>query len=276
MRKLIYAALLTGVLLSLGCAITNYPVIFDTAGPWADTVLTGQYDQAYIIPSGQVSSGWADGNDELFSTVAQDHMGDQWLYTYNNFDPTGNVLFLEQTYCDPTRQESCWVAKAWNPDLPDAYPHGDQSNQLDDIFDKEEDPNCRGWRSMTASVSYNARLGECGSGIMADPQAAAYEFSLLDRVTYRGLDVYKLPFDNSIVSMTLTSYATGAVSEMPVYGRINTYLDQELRLIVPYAPNMEYQKRFMRRFIDANGPETQLAVTYGSLNATFDMALQVH
>ncbi len=276
MRKLIYAALISAVLLSLGCAVTDYPVIFDTAGPWADTVLDGQYDQAYIIPSSQVATEYADGSDELFSTVAQDNMGDQWLYTYNNFDSSAEISFLDQTYCDPTRQEGCAIVTAWNPDLPENYPHGDQTNQVDDPFDYALNEDCLGARSLSLFVGMNARIGECGSGIMADPQAAAYEFSLLEQVNFRGKQVYKLPFDNSVASFTLTAQETGAVKDMPVYGRFNTYLDTELRMIMPYSANMEYQKRFLQRFIDANGSAVQLDVTYGSLNAQFNVAVQVN
>lgn len=270
MRKLIYAALIAAVMLSLGCAITNYPVIFDDAGPWADTVMDSFYDQAYIIPSGQVATIYADGSDELFSTVFQDNRGDQWIYTYNNFDASGVVNFLDQTYCDPTRM-GCAITTAWNPDYPEAYPHGDQSNTIDDPFDYTFDTSCSGARSLSLLLSMGSRIGECGSGVWADPQAAAYEFSLLEKAEYRGVAVYELPIDSSVASFSLTSHDNSVSEEMPIYGRFTSYLDSELRLAVPVTPNMQYQKRALEQFIGANGNRIQIDMTYGSLTAQFNV-----
>ncbi len=262
MRSLILSCCLLALLTSLGCAVSDYPVIFDTHGPWADTVLTGQYEQAFLIPEAQTAIEYPDGSDELFCTVAQDNMGDQWLYTYNNYDPSAAVRFLDQTYCDPTRQDGCAIITAWNPDLP-----------TDEMFDYTFDETCPGARSYSILVAYGSRLAECGSGVMNDPQAAAYEFAELERSTYRGRPVYVLPFDHGVASFVLTAYDTGATTEMPLYGRYTTYLDEELRLIAPYAPNLEYQKRFLRRFADANGERVELEVTYGALRASFDLKL---
>jgi hypothetical protein len=272
MRKLIYAALITAVLLSLGCAVTNYPVIFDDRGPWGDTVLDSFYDQAYIVPSASVATIWADGSDELFSTVVQDVNADQWLYTYNNYDASGIVTFLDQTYCDPTHAD-CAVITAWNPYYPEAYPHGDQSNTIDDPFDYTIDDSCSGLRSLSYLVSMASRLGECGSGVMADPQAFSYEFSLLDQVNFRGQMAYELPIDSSIASFTLTSHDNGVSQNLPLYGRFTGYLDRELRLALPITPNMEYQRRAMGAFSSANGNRIQVDVTYGSLTAVYNVEI---
>lgn len=272
MRKLIYAALISAVLLSLGCAITDYPVIFDDRGPWGDTVLDSFYDQAYIIPSSQVATIYADGSDELFTTVVQDNRADQWLYTYNNFDASGVISFLDQTYCDPTRV-GCALATAWNPDLPTAYPHGDQGNDVDDPFDYVFDPSCSGARSLSILSSVGSRIGECGSGVMADPQAFSYEFSLLEQVDFRGQMAYELPIDSSVASFALTSHDNGVSQNMPIYGRFTGYLDSELRLALPITPNMEYQQRALDNFASANGNRIQVDVTYGSLTAVYNVEL---
>ena len=76
MKKLLLIALLAAF--SLGCAVTDYPVIFDTRGADSNGVMTGQYDLAFIITS-QVATIWDDGSDELFTLVSQDWKGDQWL-----------------------------------------------------------------------------------------------------------------------------------------------------------------------------------------------------
>ncbi len=263
-RIAIHTMVIVAALLSFGCTtFTNYPVIYDTKGPWADTVLTGQYEQAYVFPPYfQAARIWPDGTDELFNTVAQNAMGDQWIYIYNNYDPSGEVKWLDKTYCDPARAAGCAIVTAWNPDLPE-----------DDPWDAELDRSCSGFRSLNTFLSLTARSRECGSGIMADPQAAAYEFSLLERRNYRGLSVYHLPVDSSVATFTLHSLESGVTQEVPLYGRTSLYLDDDLRMIVPYAANREYQDRFLRRFAESYGRVVELEVTYGSLKTRVDMKL---
>jgi hypothetical protein len=275
MRKLIYAALVTAVLLSLGCAITNYPVIFDTRGPWEDAVLDGQYDQAYVIPTGQIATIYSDGSDELFTLVAQDWKGDQWLYTYNNFDPSAAINFLDQTYCDPNHQEDCWITKAWNPDFPDAYPWNgqDSSYDYDDPFDYVFDADCKGFRSLSFLVNYTFRVGECGSSLMADRQNAAFEFSLLEKTTFRGQEVYAVPFDSNIASFQVTG-VDDFTATMPIYGSYETYLDNDLRMAVPITPNMEYQSAWLQRFAANHGNALRVNVNYGSISADYQITLR--
>ncbi len=265
MKKVLFTALLA--VFSLGCAITDYPVIFDSRGADGDAVMQGQYDLAYIMPSSQVATIWDDGTDELFTLVSQDWRGDQWLKTYNNFDPTGMVLFLDQTYCDPTFDSSlCAIATAWNPDLPNAYPHGDQGagyNNVDNVFDYIYDPSCSGARSLSLLVSYTSRIGECGSGVWADKQGAAYEFSILDRVNFRGQSVYHLPIDNSIAAFSVNGH------DMPIYGRFNLYVDDRLRTMVPMTPNARYQLNALDRAVQRDGNFLDIDMTYGSLTANF-------
>lgn len=268
MKKVLLVALLAAF--SFGCAITDYPVIFDTRGADDNGVLDGQYDLAYIVPSGQVATLWDDGSDELFTLVSQDWRGDQWLKTYNNFDPTSAINFLAQTYCDPTfNSDDCATVVAWNPDLPNVYPHGDQSagyNNVDNVFDYIWNTDCSGSRSLSLLVSYTSRIGECGSGVWADKQAAAYEFSQLDRVTFHGKSVYHLPIDSSIASFRVNNN-----TDLPIYGRFNTYLDDQLRLAVPVTSNARYQLNALKRVIEREGHSLSIDMTYGSLNANFQV-----
>jgi hypothetical protein len=264
MKKLLLIALLAAF--SLGCAVTDYPVIFDSRGADGNGVMTGQYDLAYITTS-QVATIWDDGSDELFTLVSQDWKGDQWLKTYNNFDPSGAINFLDQTYCDPTFDSSfCAIATAWNPDLPNAYPHGDQGagyGNVDDPFDYVADFNCNGARSLSLLVSYTSRYGECGSSVWADRQGAAYEFSLLDKVNFRGQSVYHIPVDSTVASFTVNG------SEMPVYGRFNMYMNDKLQVAFPMTPNARYQLNAINRIIERDGHFMDVNMTYGSLNANF-------
>jgi hypothetical protein len=265
MKKILLIALLAAI--SLGCAVTDYPVIFDDRGADDDGVMSGQYDLAFIITS-QVATIWDDGTDELFTLVSQNWTGDQWLKTYNNFDGSGLVTFLDQTYCDPTFDSSfCAIALAWNPDLPNAYPHGDQGagyNNVDVPFDYILDLNCNGARSLSLLISYTSRyFGECGSSVWADRQGAAYEFSLLDKVNFRGKSVYHIPVDSTVASFTVNG------AEMPIYGRFNLYMNDRFQVAFPVTPNARYQLNAIDRVIQRDGHFMDVNMTYGSLSANF-------
>lgn len=257
-------------LLSLGCAITNYPVIFDSRGPWGESVMEDQYEQAYIVPLATAATIWSDGSDELYTLVSQDWKGDQWLKTYNNYDPAAQVIFLDQTYCDPNRQTQCAIWTAWNPDLPDAYPHGGPGK--DDPFDGEIDWQCSGGRSLSDMLSYGSRVGECGSDLWADKQGLAYEFSMLERTTFRDRPVYVVPIDSTNASFVLTA-ADGETVEAPIYGRFTVYIDDKLRVIWPASPNMRYVARWRNQFIDSHGAYARVQVTYGSVSGEYDVQL---
>lgn len=270
MKRWSFGALLAAVALCGACAVTDYPVIFDARG--ADSGV-GQsfYDKAYILPTSQVATLWDDGSDELYSSVTQDWRGDQWIYTYNNFDATAAVMLLDQTYCDPTRQGDCAIVTAWNPDLPNAYPHGDQGsgyNNVDDVFDYVPGADCSGYRSLSMLTTFPQRIGECGSGIWADKQGAAYEFGQLSRADFRGKEYYHLPIDNSIASFAVTG-EDGFRTTMPVFGRYNGYIDEQLRLVLPMSPNVRFQLRWLDGFVKAHGSYIDVNATYGALTANF-------
>ena len=275
MRKLIYTAFVAAMALSMGCAITNYPTIYDTRGAVQDEVLDSYYDKAYLIPSSQIATGYDDGTDELFTLATQTWRGDRRLFTYNNFDPSGAITFLDQTYCDPTRADDCAIATAWDPDLPDSYPHGAAGglNDVDDVFDYVYDGSCSGARSLSLLLSVSTRIGECGSGIWADKQAAGFEFSLLEKVDFRGLSVYHVPMDSSVMSVTLES-VDGTVTQAPIYGQFNGYVTEELNMILPVSPNARYQQRWLSNYVANFGTAINVNVTYGSMNVTFRVDVQ--
>lgn len=269
MKKVALAALLCA--LFGACAVSDYPLILDSRGPEGDGVLQSFYDKAYIVQTSQVATIWGDGSDELYSQVTQDWRGDQWLYTYNNFDATATALHLDQTYCDPTRQSDCAIVRAWNPDLPNAYPHGDQGagyDNVDNVFDYTLDPSCSGARSLSILVQFPGRVGECGSNIWADKQGAAFEFGQLELVSFRGRELYYLPVDNSIASFAMTGQ-DGFQTTMPVFGRFSGYLDDQLRLALPMTQNAKFQLRWIDSFIKAHGNYINMDVTYGALTANF-------
>lgn len=253
MRKLIYGVLALA-LVATGCAITDYPIISDDRADFSGTIRTGH--KAYIIPSGQVGTIWDDGTDELFTLVYQNAYGDQKLYTFNNFDPTGAVIWMDQTYCD-WRYEGCEITRAWNP----------HNAVIDDTFDYELFPDCSGYRSLSLLVSYVSRLGECGDKIFAaDKQDMAAEFANLATTTWRGGTAYVVPMTADNTSITLNN------TSLPIYGQLTSFVTEKLRLVVPMTPNTRYELSWLGAFA-ANNKVANLTFQYNSLEASFRIGL---
>lgn len=273
MRKLLYTAFLSAVVLSLGCAVTNYTLITDSAGPYGGVVVDSFYDKAYIIPSGQVATTGADGSDELYSLVVQDWDGDRRISTYSNFDPTSSVLFLDQQYCDPTRQSDCALTVADDPELPDAYPFSSSPiNPSDDVFDYTFDTSCSGASALSLLLSQTSRIGECGSGFWADKQVFYGEFANLDITDFQGLPVYDVKVNNVSTAIELSN-VNGELSAINWLGTSQAYLDSQLRMIWQKSPVDQYNIRQLESWVAANGNDAQVNITYGSLTADLNIKL---
>ena len=273
MKKILYVALVAAIATAMGCAITNYPVMFDTRGADLDQIVDSFYDKAYIVPSGQTATIWDDGTDELYTQVAQTWTGDQKLYTFNNFDPSGAITFLDQTYCDSTRQSDCATVVADNPDLPEAYSFGSSPiNATDDPFDYTLNDDCSGARSLSLLVSYTARIGECGDGFMADKQGMASVFSNLDTTTWRGETAYVLPINAANMTVNFTS-ATDAVESVPVFGSYTGLVTDRLQLAIPMTPNARHQLNHLRGWVAENGSDVRASIQYEGVNADLELNL---
>jgi hypothetical protein len=276
MKKLLYGAFIGAVALSLGCAVTNYPVIFDSRGAYDNAVLDGQYDQAYIIPTSSVATLWDDGSDELYTLVAQNWTGDQWLKTYNNFDASGAINFLDQTYCDPTRQSNCALATSWNPDLPDAYPHGSTNapyNTVDNVFDYELDASCSGARSLSLLLSMSSRVGECGSGIYANLQNAMGEFASAERVTWNGKTFYAFPISNASSALAITAQ-DGTQLNPSIPGVFNLLVNDKFQSLLQVGGNARYALRTLAQINAAHGSYLDVSFTYNSLVTNFKVNVE--
>jgi hypothetical protein len=256
MKKLLFGALLLA-LVAAGCAITDYPVITDDRGSYSGVIRTGH--KAYIVPSGQVATIWTDGSDELFSLVYQNQYGDQKIYTFNNFDPTGSVNFLDQTYCD-WRYEGCEITRAWNP----------ANANIDDTFDYEFFPDCSGARSISVLVSYTSRIGECGDGLMADKQNLYAEFANLATTNWRGGVAYVVPMNASNTSITLT--ANNNTTAVPMFGQTTGFITEQLQFVLPMTPNTRHQLRWLSGYAAENGARANMTFGYGALSTTFEVA----
>lgn len=250
MKKLLLALLALTVF--AGCAVTDYPLITDDRGDYSGVIRTGH--KAYIIPTGQTATAQPDGSDELFSMVYQNQYGDQRIYTFNNFDPTGAVQFLDQTYCD-WRYEGCEIAIATN-----------NNYGVDDPLDYQLFPDCSGARSLSFVGGLTTRVGECGDGAF-DTQALMGEFANLATTTFRGAPAYIVPIDASNFSMTLNT------ESMPMFGSYNALLTNKFQLIVPMTPNARHQLAWLSDYAAQNGTRVDAAISYNSLSATFKIGL---
>lgn len=258
MRKLlVYTALITIVALTMGCALTNYPVITDDRGDFSGVIRTGH--RAFVMPTSQIATLWSDGSDELVWLVFQNQYGDQKLYTKNNFDPTQSVIFVDQTYCD-WRFETCVVVDAWNP-----------ANGPDDIFDYNFFTDCLGARSLSLLVSYGARNMECGD-LFADKQGLAMEFSELATTTWRGGVAYVVPINAGTTSI---SFDAGDVSAtMPMYGNFTAFITDKFQTVVPITPNARHELRWLQNFVAENGNILSANLNYNSLSATVPLRVR--
>lgn len=259
MRTLPSALLCAMVLLSLGCTVTNYPVITDSRGDYSGVIRTSH--KAYIIPTSQLATIWSDGSDELFSLVYQNQYADRTIYSFNNFDPTASVKWLDQTYCD-WRYEGC-------AHLVSDDPHQDW---LDDPFDYEMFGSCSGARSSCMLISMYARNGECGDAIFSDFQSLAAEFADLPTTSFRGERAYIVPVNAANTSIVLTD-KDGISTAMPLYGQFTGFLDSELRTVIPMNPNMKLQLGWLANYARRSGKVQSAEITYGSLSGSVDIGL---
>lgn len=264
MRKLIFGALVLAFI-AAGCATTDYPVITDDRGSFSGVIRTGH--KAYQIPSAQVATIWSDGSDDLFSLISQNAFGDQHIYTFNNFDPTASVLFLDQGpgpfgpsvgpsgYCD-WRYTGCPITTADNP----------HNANIDNVFDYALDTSCSGARSLSLLVSYTSRLGECGdAGFWANKQNFMGEFANLSTTTWRGGNAYVVPMNDQNTAVTLNG------TSLPIYGQVTGFITDQMQYVVPMTPNMRHELSYVRSWIADNGASASVGITYGALNATFDV-----
>lgn len=256
MRKLLYSVLVLALLTSLGCAITNYGVITDDRGDYSGVIRT--MHKAYVVPTGQVATIYADGSDELFTMVYQNQYADRTLYTFNNFDPTGAVNFLDQTYCD-WRYEGCEIVRARDP----------RQDWLDDPFDYEFFGDCSGARSLSLLVDQGSRLGECGDRLFSDIQGLSAEFAELPTTTFRGETAYVVPMNAGNTTITLDD------TNMPLYGQFTSFLTEDLQLVIPMTPNTKLQLGWLANHVNTNGTRANLAITYGSLQGSVDLAIAI-
>jgi hypothetical protein len=258
MKHLARLAFVVAIVLSLGCMITNYPVITDTRGDFSGVIRTGH--KAYIVPSNTVATIWDDGSDELFTLVYQNSYGDQMLYQFNNFDPSAAVIFLDNTYCD-WRYEGCESARAWNP----------HQDNVDNIFDHEDIFECSGARSHSDLVSYSSRIGECGdAGFRAQEQELAATFADLIEVSFLGKPAYAGTLTAENTSITLRTQ-DGASAEIPIFGSHPFLVTNKLQTVFPVGPNVRHSLQWLIDRVDQNGSVATATIRHQAIEASFQV-----
>jgi hypothetical protein len=216
MRKLALLGLVAAFALgSLGCALTNYELIRDDEPGEATWQVVKTVNDVKYMTFSQVAFIYSDGADNLFSTIKQDANGDRLIITSNAYDrgPTGNYFF-DDTLCD-TPDHNCWIAKADDPEI------GDVS-----LFDRIDQPNCLGYRSLFKLLSDTRFYGECGErtiatnrvwpGIESSGLSDQAIFDIVSQgvpVSFAGKDDF-LRFDLNADTASLTLHAGG--DEYPV------------------------------------------------------------
>lgn len=256
MRKLLVCLLAAGLLASVGCHVTDYPTITDSRDGFSGIIRT--WHRAYITPTSQIATIWDDGTDELINLAYQNSNGDQTLDTKNNFDPTGAVTFVDQTYCD-WRFFSCEIATSWNPRVGP-----------DNIFDFEGDADCFGYRSLSLLVSQGSRLGECGDTLFwgNQKQELLGEFANLPVASFRGEPAYVVGINAGNTSI---EFDFGGVNKtMPIYGQFTAFVDNKLRTAVPMTPNARLELAWLQSQVAEHGELVTGTVNYGSLSGSIE------
>jgi hypothetical protein len=219
-----YLAFIAVLALSLGCAITNYPVITDTYD-CKDNFVVDTQGKALIVPTTQVITIWPDRNDELFTMVDQKHSGDQTLWTYNNVC-YGEPKFMGYTYCNPD-WTGCPILVADNP------------IENDVVFDYTMNPNCLGAASLSVLVSYNQRTMECGRGMLTP----GIQWAKLDLMYPIGENFGILLTRDELTINAL--HSDGSSSNIPVSAIAATYYPDPHGWAVRMTPSMATTMRAM-------------------------------
>jgi hypothetical protein len=261
MKKLLYGVFCVAIVASLGCAITDYPQITDDRGDFSGVIRTGH--KAYILPTSQVGTIWDDGSDELFSMVYQNNYGDQKIYTFNNFDPSAAVVFLDQTYCD-WRYEGCEITRSWNP----------HQDNVDNVFDYEFFPDCSGARSLSLLVSNSSRVGECGDAMFsANMQNLAEVFSQMDQIQFRGERAYLSAINADNTTISFWAAGNGVTAQMPILGSTPVVVTSKLQTMIPVLPQMRYSLTWLKDFSAQNGSRVTATINHSSMSASVSAAI---
>lgn len=205
MKRLFYLGFGLLLVTSVGCIVTDYPLITDN-----DQTLNGQGSgvvntsgKAHIQESSQVATLWPDGNDEYIWFVDQKSNGDRTLSTYNNFSTvSGQPTFHDDAYCNPDWQ-GCAISTSTVTDNVNFNDYAYNFNA-----------NCNGARSASILLATTRYYGECGRAKM--PLADRISFINSARIgTSMGLEGLFFDMNHSNLTISLDNQA-GFVTTLPI------------------------------------------------------------
>jgi hypothetical protein len=254
MKKSLYLAFIAALALSMGCAISNYPVITDTEGDAAGFVVNTN-GKAQIIPSSQGITIFPDRNEELFSLVDQKFSGDQTITTYTNVSFGGSPYkFMGFQYCNPD-WTGCAMMTADNP-------VGGAN------FVYTTNPNCQGWDGWSVTVSVGSRIAECGRTMLKD-------FDMVNALTGSMVDLGAgrngINLNRRTVSL-VGQDDMGHSFTMPIMGN-HMLVVTDRGFVTTYTPALQHTARAMARVTEENGVSNWTISYLGhsySFNAIFN------
>jgi len=285
-----YLALAAVIGLNSACALTNYPVITDRdqVRQANGTHIVNTTGRAFVMQKIQVASFVGDTSFNTVWFTNQDQRGNQVLWTHMNIGLRGkpDTYFHGNTYLNDDRN-TCWNVRANNPVVGDVP------------FDFEINLNCKGSETIALLVSKSARTREAGSdgnnGNDDSPgsdfggrgqsmagvtlQQAVNVLSQLDSYatfgTYPeyGMNGYKMTVTPANVDVQLAT-ASGVQTDFNLDGVTIAYDAVNERVVFDSRTgNTAAIVRQMADWVDANGREATISVTFAGTTATNPVAL---
>lgn len=289
MRRLL--ALSAIMAFSSACAVTDYPVITDQdqVRQANGTHIVNTTGRAFIMQKVQVASFIGDTSFNAVWFVNQDQRGNQTLYTHMNIGLVANpdTWFHGNIYLNDNRN-TCWNIRAANPNSPSDTP-----------FDFDINVNCKGTEALAVLISKGSRTTESGgdgnNGNDDSPgsdfggrgqamagvtlQQAIGVLSQLDSyATYGkypeyGLNGYKMTLTPANVDIQLAN-PSGVRTDFNLDGVTVVYdVVNERAVFDTRGSNAKTILRELADWVDANGREGTVSVTFAGTTATNPVAL---
>ena len=154
MKKTLYLAFIAALALSMGCVVTNYPVVTDVDLDSDAFYVVNTSGKALINETYPVIGFLPDGTyAQAFHMIDQKFDGSGTITSYTAWANPYYGGFIGSTYCDPN-----WTGCAF----------ATAENQTANLWAYTLNPNCEGYRAGIAYLySYDNRIGECGRGLVS-------------------------------------------------------------------------------------------------------------
>jgi hypothetical protein len=203
MKKSLYLAFIGVLALSMGCVVSDYPLITDTQGDSANFVVNTNGSAVMNATGSQVATLWPDANEELYAFIDQGFDGVRSITNHVNRSFGSPTKFLDYTYCNPDFT-GCSVFNSTDDGGP----------LFDDYVVK---PNCPGYRSASLIVGYTGRLQECGRSVVGSQIGLEGLATLYNEFVAVGNGTYRIVANRSNLRVQGES-PLGSLHTLPIYG----------------------------------------------------------